>query len=526
MSFINVGVIGACVSRDNFNSLFNSGHNRLFNCKLYIGHITFPSLVSEKIDFNEEDIDHKDPLEVGAIKRELSRSFIKELQKASDLDYLIIDFYSDIYYGIVIADDMIFTDNYDRVSKTKFYSNLENKKFLTLLNNPDEYFEIWKESFHNFVEMIETIMPNVKIIINKARAMKEYKDQQGNIRCISMSRDPDEVNEKWDKLDDYCIKTFGFQYIDLSAKDYFSHENYPFGGPPRAVHYTKDFYENFIMELSSIVVQDLQENLYKFAYPEFYMNQVDNSNFEIGKASWSFWQKKFHILNDKVEINNRGIKEEKCHLILSNPIKVKKGEIYNLSFKVYIDRNVEFDSDIIFYLMIFNKSANNSQEDSVWYNKLEYANYTNGKVRNEWITVKYIFTVQNNGFLKVGPSINKNGHVKWKDIYLTKELGDDLSWSPSYRDIMSNINLEKIQELSLGIQESHDKRKEMETLFKLNEYKNKLDKYESTIIEYENKIDKYESRIKEYKNSTSWKMTLPLRKTGYIVKNLRKLISS
>ncbi len=520
MSSINVGVIGACASRDNFNSLFNSGYNRLFNCKLYIGHMTFPSLVSEKIKFDNEDINHEDPRETGAIKRELSRSFMKELQEASDLDYLIIDFYSDIYYGIVVADDIVFTDNYDRVGKTRFYSNLENKRFLTLLNNPDEYFEIWKKSIHKFVEMIKIIMPNVKIIINKVRAVKEYKDQQGNIRPIPMSRNPDEINEKWEKLDDYCIKTFGFRYIDLSAKDYFSHEEYPFGGPPRAVHYTKDFYENFIMELSSIAVQDLQENLYKLMYPEFNMNQIDNSNFEKVNAHWSFWQKNFHIVNDKVEINNNGIKQEKHNLILSNPIKVKKGEVYNLSFKVYIDSNIEFDGEeIIFYLMIFDHPTKNLQDDSVWYKNIEYSNYTNGNVRDEWITVKYGFTAQNNGFLKAGPGIAKNGHVMWKDIYLTNELVNNLSWCPSYKDVMSNINL-------LEMQKSHDKRKEIDILLKLNEYKTRMDWYESTINGYKNRIDEYESTIKEYKNSHSWKITLPLRKTVYILKNLRKSVSS
>ena len=374
--------------------------------------------------------------------------------------------------------------------------------------------------------MIKIIMPNVKIIINKVRAVKEYKDQQGNIRRIPMSRNPDEVNEEWDKLDDYCIKTFGFRYIDLSAKDYFSHEKYPFGGPPRAVHYTKDFYENFIMELSSIAVQDLQENLYKLIYPEFSINQIDNSNFERGKDHWSFWQNNFHIVKDRVEINNNGIKQGKYNLILSNPIKVKKGEVYNLSFKVYIGGNIEFDGDeIIFYLIIFDHPTKNLQEDSVWYKNIEYSNYTNANVRDEWATVKYEFTAQNNGFLKVGPGITKNGHVIWKDIYLTSEVVNNLSWCPSYKDVMSNINFEKIQNL-LEMPKSPDKRKEMEILLKISEYECRMDWYESTINEYKHKVEEYESTIKEYKNSHSWKITLPLRKTVYILKNLRKSVSS
>ena len=160
-----------------------------------------------------------------------------------------------------------------------------------------------------------------------------------------------------------------------------------------------------------------------------------------------------------------------------------------------------------------------------WYKNIEYSNYTNANVRDEWVTVKYEFTAQNNGFLKVGPGITKNGHVIWKDIYLTSEVVNNLSWCPSYKDVMSNINFEKIQNL-LEMPKSPDKRKEMEILLKISEYECRMDWYESTINEYKHKVEEYESTIKEYKNSHSWKITLPLRKTVYILKNLRKSVSS
>ncbi len=89
MSLINVGIVGSCVSRDNFNSMFNAGYTRLFNIKLYINHITFPSLVSEKIDFNDEDIDLENADDITATKRELSRSFLKELENASSQTWTI-----------------------------------------------------------------------------------------------------------------------------------------------------------------------------------------------------------------------------------------------------------------------------------------------------------------------------------------------------------------------------------------------------------------------------------------------------
>jgi hypothetical protein len=542
MSLINVGIIGSCVSRDNFNSMFNAGYTRLFNCKMYIGHITVPSLISGKIEYNEEDIYIDNPDEFEIVKRELSRSYLEELKDSSDLDYLIIDFYSDVYYGIVMVDnDHVFTDHYQRVATTKFYSELENKKFLSLHDNPDEYFEIWKKSLNELVLLIKSIMPNVKILINKARAVEQYKDQDGNVKKIKTDRDANEINELWDRLDDYCIKTFGFQYLDLSVKDYLADEYHPFGGP-RAVHYTKDFYENFMTELSSIAVQNAQIDLYKSIEKNNHMNLIDNSNFEFGTDHWSFWQSNFQIADNKVEINNIDLEQDKYNILLSNPIKVKIGEAYNLSFKVFVDSDREFDSDkIIFYLRIFKHPTKIFQKDAEWHENLYYPNFIDENCRNEWITVKYSFIAKKNGFLKVGPGIAKNGHVVWKDIYLTNDVSNS-SWNPSYKDIM-NKNMKLIQEnviksedpelsnINLNIKEKLEKEQQLKSqiqdlsleiqnlTLEQYEFHKKRTKEEKLL---KNKIKKYENKIEKYENSTSWLITSPLRRISSIIKNIRK----
>ncbi len=436
--------------------------------------------------------------------------------------------------------NIIFTDNnqYNRVTKTRFFSTLENKRFLNIIDNPDEYFEMWKDAVHKFVDMINNVMPDVKIIINRARAVNEYQDQDGNIRRIVMSRDQEKINTMWHKLDEYCIKTFGFQYIDLMATDYLSDIEHPFGGP-RAVHYTKDFYENFMLELSSIAVNDVQENLYKLLnYDETCMNLIDNSNFVYGKNHWSYWNDNFNITDNKVEINNNNT-DETYNLLFSNPIKVKKGEVYNLSFKVYIDGNVEFDSHkIIFYLRLFKHPTKLIQADSVWFKNLKYYNYINEDVRNEWVTVKYMFKPETNGFLKVGPGIAKNGHVIWKDIYLTNGVADT-NWKPSYNDVIRN----KYESHEINVEKSVEKSMEPELPCEINSINEKLDKEQDLKIQIQNlsieiqnltyeiyeahnqrknEENRFKSKIDEYQNSKSWILTSPLRKISLTLKNLRK----
>jgi Family of unknown function (DUF6270) len=514
---INIGVIGSCVSRDNFNSKFNAGYTRLFNCKLTINHIAFASLVSGKIDFNKEDIYLENSADADLILRELSRSYMEEIQN-SDLDYLLIDFGTDIFYGILIANNNILTDDYRRVAKTKFYSQLENKRFLNLVNDPDEYFEIWRKSFDKFVEIINTIKPDVKIIINKARAVKKYRDNQGKIKEIVTVRNINRMNEMWDKFDDYAIKTYGFDYIDLSTKDYISYEDHPWEGQHPA-HYIKEFYENFILELSSIVVKDQQENLYKLMNKkEHNMNLIDNSNFENGSDHWSLWQENFNIKNNQVEIDINCLEEKKINLILSNPIKVKKGELVNLSFKVYIDGNTKFDgSKTIFYLRIFERPTKNFKKDSIWHKNLKYHNYVNGDIRNQWVTVKYIFTAECNGFLKVGPGIVDNGHVIWKDIYLTNEIMNNSDWSHSYKDLIGKNRQYNIY---------HDNLVERSGDLELSTMNSNLINKQQIKIQFQNMIEEYENKIKNYENSNSWVITSPLRKISNKLKNLRKSIPS
>ena len=322
------------------------------------------------------------------------------------------------------------------------------------------------------------------------------------------------MNEMWDKFDDYAIKTYGFDYIDLSPEDYISYEDHPWEGQHPA-HYIKEFYENFIIELSSIIVKDQQENIYNsMNHEEFKMNLIDNSNFENGKDHWSFWLEKFNIKDNQVEININNLEGKKHNLILSNPIKVKKGELVNLSFKVYIDGNTKFDdSKIIFYLRIFEHPTKNFKQDSKWHKTLKYPNYANGNVRNQWVTVKYIFRSEYNGFLKVGPGIVKNGHVSWKDIYLTNEITNNSDWTPSYKDMISKNR-------QYGVY--HENMVEKSSDFELSPINSNLINEQQLKIQFQNMIDEYENKINNYENSTSWIITSPLRKINNKFKNLRK----
>ena len=224
------------------------------------------------------------------------------------------------------------------------------------------------------------------------------------------------------------------------------------------------------------------------------------------------------LRNNKIEIDINCLEDKKNNLILSNPIKVKKGELVNLSFKVYIDGNTKFDgSKIIFYLRIFERPTMYFKKDSIWHKNLKYQNYVNGDIRNQWVTVKYIFTAECNGFLKVGPGIVENGHVIWKDIYLTNEIMNNSDWSPSYKDLISKNRQYYIYRENLAERSSD---------LELSTMNSNLINKQQIKIQFQNMIEEYENKINNYENSNSWVITSPLRKISNKLKNFRKYIPS
>ncbi|KAA8446796.1 DUF6270 domain-containing protein [Weissella paramesenteroides] len=435
MALINVGVIGSCVSRDSFNSRFNSGYKEIFNCKLSLTHISIPSFISSKINYRIHEIDHKSERDREAILNELNRDYMEEFKANKDLDYLILDFWTDVFFGSVVTQDGIFTNNKWRVLKTKFYSELTDKNVMMPLQNEAEYLKLWKQSLHDFVLLIKKYMPNTKIIINKARAVNKYISKNGEVQNLYSEYDRKAANRIWEYMDDYCINKYHFDYIDVCDPNQMSYEDHPWG--KYMVHYTKDYYEKFIMELASIAVTDIQEKLFNnITQTNMLPNLIDNSNFEKNNIHWFRWNPKFKIESGMVTINNTNLSKNSYDSVLSNPIKIKRNKNYSLSFKIYIFNDVIFDSyKSLMTIRLFKNTRDFLQKDAVWYANLKYDEFFIENQDEKWLSVQFNFKAKYDGFLKLGPSMSKNGHVSWKDICLTNDLHDNSVWRPSYRDV-------------------------------------------------------------------------------------------
>lgn len=285
MKKVKIAILGSCVSRDNFNTKFNANYKDFYECVLLQVHSSVISIMSNPVDFAEEKLDNLNNYQLGIVKSELDKSFLREVKELQP-DYLMLDFFGDIHFGVFqMENGEYLTYNRWNLLNTSFYKELKNTKILQIHKNPDEYFEVWKKYIDALFVFLKKELPNTKIIVNKARNAEFYIDKTNAKKPLNKTGkmaviDVPYFNQLWDKLDKYVIEKYNTEYIDLTDKEYLSYESHPWG--LFYLHYTMDFYSDFLGKLHGIVMKNLQEKLHK----EKELNQeIQKSNLEIQNSN-------------------------------------------------------------------------------------------------------------------------------------------------------------------------------------------------------------------------------------------------
>ena len=261
-----IAVLGSCVSRDPFNSKFISDYKNYYSCVLHQNQMSMISLGAKPIPFDSKLINNLSPFDTRHFRTELDKSFFAEMEKHQP-DYLIIDFYGDLYYGIMKIGNSYITNKKWLFQKTKQFKQLDvQDEFKMFYEKKDLYLELWKKGIKKLFDFLTKKVPNCKVIINKARFVDEYLDKEtGEMKTISQSGKKRYINvpvfnKWWDALDNHVIKNYNVHVLDYSDKTYYAVEDHPWG--MFYVHYNHSFYEDFTRKLLGIIANDLaKENL-------------------------------------------------------------------------------------------------------------------------------------------------------------------------------------------------------------------------------------------------------------------------
>ena len=248
-------VFGSCTCRDVFYSEINKNYKDFFEIGPTGIRLSFISIMQEPVEFEEEDIEifPKTGKNINFtiwIKKDFEKSFLEDL-KRENFEYLLMDTYYDTNFGIVDIGNNRYVTNNIRLNETAFYEKLEYKRVLTIYDNTEEYFEIWKRHCDMFFEFLKENCPDTKIILNPSRHVYRKLAEDGSvIESERFKRECAKFNQYRDLLDEYIIKNFDVDVLYFD-EDTVASENHFWGCS--SLHYATQYFEGINNQLNLII---------------------------------------------------------------------------------------------------------------------------------------------------------------------------------------------------------------------------------------------------------------------------------
>ena len=256
---INIWVIGSCYSRLVFRSLdfYNKDYKRIYNPITTIYHTSIPSMISDKIPYDEECL-------VGSHQQELNRyakdnfdkGIFEKLAKEKP-DYIIMDNYSSFANDLIETDSGAYIDKNFYLSDCKALQEINVKNVYS--NVSDEFFDIYKDSLKIFREKLEKIMPLSNVILIRANPALQ-KSENGVLTDWPEAQTIKARRYYWNRIDNYFIANMpGIKVIDLRNDDKYFSENSPIQ-QFQSNHLNSVFYQDAFARITEAILLDKIRN--------------------------------------------------------------------------------------------------------------------------------------------------------------------------------------------------------------------------------------------------------------------------
>lgn len=283
-----VALLGSCISRDVFNSHFVPNYKEFFEVITDVQRTTLISLMQDPVEIEECLIDisphnSKNIARTRCISNDLNKFFLRNLIEM-DVDYLIIDNYFEVLYGILYYDNTIISNNFWDLPETQFYQNMSDKLNLNLYENFDEYFCIWSKYCDLFFKFLALYCPNVKVILNQARQTNQVMKSDGSCYINNdFTKTMNSTNPLLEKLDSYIMDNFNVHVLRFDYDNTYCDESHIWGFAP--MHFHKNYHDTLFNKLKSIIFEnqslDIVSNNYKNILNEdSFKKDLKRANFE------------------------------------------------------------------------------------------------------------------------------------------------------------------------------------------------------------------------------------------------------
>lgn len=256
---LRIALLGSCVTRDVFNSKFNPNYKDFFQVVADQQHMSMISVMSIPLPVRDKTLDGDvSDFYKNVYRQDLQKDFLKRLKK-SNPDVLILDFYTDVFYGVMEVNNMSFITNKKwQYEKLSHFENILINKEYSIYNDSGQFIDLWKTSFDIFYNYLRKDLPDCQIIINKAKFINVGKSYGEDVILSATLEDKwekfhiDRFNILWDLFDTYASCKYNLKVIDFKKDNYYCPSDHPWGW--FYVHYNKEYYSDTLQEIKKILL--------------------------------------------------------------------------------------------------------------------------------------------------------------------------------------------------------------------------------------------------------------------------------
>lgn len=297
-----------------------------------------------------------------------------DLMIANIPDIVMLDFSMDILYGVLEINSETYIPNNINVYNDNLIAkrfNITNKYGIDYDFNL--YFQLWKKSFDQFMNVIKMHLPDSVVAINRCR-----------------------VDSKFSGIQSYMQKL---------------------------IDYAHDNYECFICEENRENVVIKQKKTHAETAKRY--NLILNSDWRSNTLFWKKWDESYSASNGKLAFCDISSNVDIWHLLLSNDIEVPSNELCHLSFECKVKDKAIMKDKRIFTIRSFdtkNVIMLNEARDNI----AIYYEEDEGFHRYD------ILFIPRGKFVSVGPEVRQRGIIEYRNIMLTIGEKKHTGWNTSY----------------------------------------------------------------------------------------------
>jgi hypothetical protein len=254
-----VAVLGSCITRDSFNSVFNPTYKLHYACPVHQDQTSLVSLMSEPLEVDWQPTREMSDYDRRYVETEFSKSFLTEVAEAQP-DYLVVDFFADIHFGVLQVDGGPYvTDNRWKVRPTTWYEQMQaagRLRRIKIVQETEAYLGLWEEALDRFLAWFGRTLPDTTLIVHRGhntnRLRLPDRPEPVNLRKnrkiarLNVKR----ANQLWAQLDRMVVERTGCEVIDVLDREYVTYPEHPWGA--FYVHYEPLYYHRFLAELHKI----------------------------------------------------------------------------------------------------------------------------------------------------------------------------------------------------------------------------------------------------------------------------------